>query len=171
MKKSLLVAVLVGSMVVGISSLALAYGGGKCGCSDKGKCEMLQKVKMIILNKAELGLTEQQVEKLADIKHAIMKDSIMLDAQVDVIAVDIKTLLGKDTVDVAAVKPLVDKASDLEKEKTMKCIQAFADAKKVLTPEQNKKMKEICFEAWKSMGECRMGKKGSWGKGERGEKK
>lgn len=137
---------LVCALVLSLSTLA--YAGGGCG-GKSGGCELLMKIKMIMLHKGELGLTDEQTDKLADIKHAVMKDVIKMEADIDILAVDIKTLLMKDTIDTAAIQPLVEKKYQIKKDKTMRCIQALADAKKVLTPEQAKKLKDLCTEQWK----------------------
>jgi Spy/CpxP family protein refolding chaperone len=142
-----LVAGLVCATVLALSTLAYADGGYK---GKSGENELLMKIKMIMLHKSDLGLTDEQTDKLADIKHAVMKDVIKMEADIDIIAVDVKTLLMKDTVDVAKIQPLVEKKYQIKKDKAMRCIQALADAKKVLTPEQIKQLKDICNEQWKA---------------------
>jgi len=156
---------LVCAGVLAMSSAVFADGCGKGG--SKG-CELLMKIKMMIMHKAELGLTDEQVDKLADVKHAVMKDVIRMDAESDVLDVDIKALLWKDTVDVEALKPLVEKKYGIEKDIKLRCIQALADAKKVLSAEQNKKLKDLCVEKMKQG--CRGGMCGA-GRGPGGGKK
>lgn len=120
-----------------------------CGSNFKGSGEKSvtsQNLKMLLRHSKELGLTDVQVEKIADIKRTLVKERIAMKAQVRILDVDIRALAKNDTVDVEKIRPLIEKKYEAKKELGLKEIMALADAKKVLTPEQLKKAKELARE-------------------------
>jgi len=122
----------------------MAHGKKFKGRGDKSIAS--KKLKMLVRHSKELGLTDEQVEKIAEIKRNLRKDRITLKAQIKVLDVDIRALAKKDTVDVEKIRPLIEKKYEAKKELGLKDIVALADAKKVLTPEQLKKAKELARE-------------------------
>lgn len=114
-------------------------GGGAHGKSVKEK--FFKKVKMIYSYQEEIGVSDEQLAKIKDIKIALKKDLIRKDADIDIIKIDIMSLLYEDQVDLEAVNKLVDQKYDIKKEKAKKTIATYAELKKILTEEQLDKLK------------------------------
>lgn len=130
------------------------------------------KAHVILENTAELGLTNEQVEKIKSLKYSVEKSLIKEEADIKTLALDIKEALGKDEVDIAAVNKLIDQKYTLKAQKTKEEIGAYVNLKKILTPEQLKKLKEMHQHGMKGCqkeGAERKGKGSMAGKEERHE--
>ncbi|HRZ86412.1 MAG TPA: Spy/CpxP family protein refolding chaperone [bacterium] len=146
-------AVATGVLLHGVLYAGEMHGKrGRCGQGEGGKCMVTGKLMMLEHNKKKLGLTDEQAGKIASIKDGLTKDRIALNAQIDTLEVDIRTLVTADTIEVDKVRPLIEKKYEIEKEIGLKSIEALASAQKVLTPEQNKKAREMGRDMWKSHG-------------------
>ncbi len=102
------------------------------------------KAMMVIKNQEELGLSDEQVKKIKDLKITTKKEVIRKKAEIDILAIDIKAAMWEDSVDVNAVNALIDKKYELKKEKTKALIAAYVALKNVFTEEQKKKLKGLC---------------------------
>ncbi|MBN1594665.1 hypothetical protein JW933_01935 [candidate division FCPU426 bacterium] len=138
-------ALLVGGVML-TQSAALAGKG--CQCS-KGKKEMnmeekfFHKTQLILSNSQVLGLSDKQAQDIKDLKIAVEKSLITRQADIDVVATDIKSKLQEDAIDVAGVNQLVDKKYDLKKAKTRYVVESLAKLKGSLSSSQLKKMKDL----------------------------
>ena len=130
-------------------------------CYMKGKCDMMHehgkmmskmdrgdmfscKIRFIMEKASELGLSDDQAEKVKALKYSVKKNLIRKDADIETLTLDIKEALGKDEVDLSAVNNLVDKKYTIKAQKTKDLIEACANVKKILTKDQQKKLKELC---------------------------
>ncbi|OGW85538.1 MAG: hypothetical protein A2987_01305 [Omnitrophica bacterium RIFCSPLOWO2_01_FULL_45_10] len=152
---ALLVSILTLSvMVAGVS----AFDHGKTkgygwDIEDKFYC----KAHLILENQEGLGLTDEQVEKVKELKLATKKDLIRKDAEIDVLAIDVKALLMKDTINTDAVNKLIDQKYELKKDKSKSLIGAYGALKNILTKEQKEKLKTIWKKCEKDKTQCPMG--------------
>lgn len=115
-------------------------GDVKLGLEEK----FVMKAHLIMDNSQELGITEDQLAKIRDIKMKTKKMLIMKEAEIDVIELDIKSGLWQDNVDMAAIGLLVAKKYELEKEKAIGIVEACIAIKGILNPEQMSKLKAMC---------------------------
>lgn len=158
MRKMRLVVVMAVVVAFGLmGSAAFAEHGWKGGCQcekEKGDLEsqFSDKAHFLMKNEEELGLSEDQIKKIHDLKMNTKKDMIRRDAEIDILALDIKSALHDDTIDTQAVNALVDKKYDLKKEKTKALVAAYAALKDVLTKEQKDKMKDLWKKCEKEKG-------------------
>ena len=102
------------------------------------------KVMGVIKNQEELGLSDEQVKKLKDLKLSTKKEVIRKKAEIDILAIDIKAAMWEDSIDVNAVNVLIDKKYELKKEKAKALVAACVALKSILTDEQQKKLKSLC---------------------------
>ncbi|MDD4956829.1 MAG: Spy/CpxP family protein refolding chaperone [Candidatus Omnitrophica bacterium] len=109
---------------------AMAYG--KKGMDSK----IYHKASYMVDNRDELGLTDEQVRQINAIKTAVKKEMIKKNAEIDLVAVDIKTMLQENKVDVKAARDLLDKKYELKKEKAKYLVGEYAALKDMLTDEQ-----------------------------------
>ncbi len=151
MKKYIYPVVVVFMLAALLSCAAEVRADGECGKmrmhqkSDKMDMgEMLfRKFHMILENAKELGLSEQQIESVKSLKLKTKKDMITKEAEIDLVALDVKTELWKDAIDVNVINPLIDRKYDLKKEKTKILVAAIAEIKKTLSKDQMDKLKAM----------------------------
>ncbi len=139
--------------MVGVSGAWAGHGMQSHGMSCcKGQSGMqldkkfMKMAHMLIMNSDELGITDEQMAKIKDIKKRVMKDIITKKAEADVIKVDICSSLWEDTIDAEAVNMLVEKKYETKKALTKEIVKAIAELKGLLTDEQKTKMKKFCNE-------------------------
>ncbi len=149
--------------IVGIVAIALVFaisvsainacdGHGKSSwskCSGKsGKWDLeskfYMKAYMIIKNSDELGLSDKMVDKIRELKMSTKKSLVMKKAEIEVIGLDIKSMLHGDTVNIEEINKLIDKKYDLKKEKTKSIVAACVTLKSYLSEDQMDKLKKLC---------------------------
>lgn len=126
-------------------SFAEKRGGYDYGRHQKKsvKEKFFKKIKMIYLYQDELNVNDSQLDQIRGLKVALKKDVIKKQAELDIIKVDIHSLLYEDEVDMEAVNRLIDQKYEIKKAKTKKVVTSYAQLKKILTKEQMEKLKEI----------------------------
>ena len=142
-KKFLVLTLVVCFIFLAACVYAEGYGKTKDGHGDM-ESKFYQKAMVIISNQEELGLSDEGVKKIKDLKIATKKDLIAKKAEIELIAIDIKAALWEDTVDVNAVNALIDRKYDLKKDKTKSLVSAYVTLKGMLTKEQVKTLKGLC---------------------------
>ncbi len=158
MRKMWMVAVVVLVMTFGlVGSAAFADSGKKCaGQWAEGKSDLETKVcdkaHFLLKNQEELGLSADQVAKIEALKMNTKKDMIRRNAEIDILALDIKSALHAETIDTKAINELIDKKYDLKKEKAKAIVGAYAAIKETLTKEQKVKMKDLWKKCEKDQG-------------------
>jgi len=129
-------------------------GAGKRGFfkghyhKDKSVCSyedcLLNAPCFVVKKKDELGLSDDQVNKVKDLCTVTKKEHIQLEADIEKIFVDIKTKMHEVTLDVGGINALIDKKYELKKQKSKALISSFARLNNdILTEEQREKFKEF----------------------------
>lgn len=129
---------------------AEGHGKMKGGHGDfEGK--FYKKAMLIVKNQEELGLSDEEVKKIKDLKVATKKDLIRKKAEIEVLGLDIMAAMWEDTINLEAVNTLIDKKYELKKQKTKSIVAACVALKGILTEEQQEKLKSlICGSGKKS---------------------
>jgi Spy/CpxP family protein refolding chaperone len=128
----------------------------QCGHGGQGHSAMsvkekfFKKIHMIYLYQDELGVSDEQMQQIKDLKIGLKKDMIAAEADIDVIKIDIQSLLYTDTIDVDAINKLIDQKYETKKAKSKKTVAAYATLKKILTKDQLDKMEDIYHEKKKT---------------------
>jgi Spy/CpxP family protein refolding chaperone len=116
------------------------------GCCQ-GQCpvagKVLKKAHMALEHRADLGLTDDQVKTISDLKLKVEKDGVAQNAEKETFMLDLSAKLKEDTVDVAGIDALIDKNFASMSTAIKSNVDAYAKLKSVLTPEQQKKLKEL----------------------------
>ncbi len=154
LKKMMLVLFL--GMTVFLNSPAFANsmdGGCKgkdCyGKMDKGhsQCPIANKFMMkahfLLENKAGIGLTDDQVKTIKDLKLQMEKDSVRQGADMQTFMLDLQSKLAEDKVDIEESNTLIDKGFASASASAKSNLQAYAKLKSLLTPDQMTKMKAL----------------------------
>lgn len=105
--------------------------------------KIFHKVRLALKNQEELGISDEQYEKLKTLKANTKKDLIKRKAEIDIIGVDIKSKLGEDTIDTKSINKLIDQKYELKKAKAKALVEAYAAFQNILTDDQKKKLKGI----------------------------
>ncbi|MCK5706841.1 MAG: Spy/CpxP family protein refolding chaperone [Candidatus Aureabacteria bacterium] len=157
MKKKGVLTVLV-ALIVAFSFIVpvvVADGYGKGDGYRKGKGDghqgnrgdlqqkLMRKAHFLMRNKEELGLTDEQVDKIKALMIETRKSLIKTKADIDIIDVDIKAAMFSDDIDKEVVGKLIDQKYDLKKVQAKTVINALVDTKGVLNDEQKEKAKEL----------------------------
>ena len=98
---------------------------------------------MIHHNQDELNVDDNQLNQIRELKIAQKKDLIRKKAEIEIITVDIRSLLYEDEIDVDAVSKLIDKKFEIKKASIKMVVKSFAELRKILTKEQKEKLKEV----------------------------
>ena len=134
-----------------------------CGKGEGKKFQLQEKVlhkaHFILEKEKELGLTQDQVKAIREIKVQAKKTKVELSAQAEIIGIDLFTEFHNDTVNLDKVNALIDKKFEVKKELAKKMAASFAQLKSVLTPEQKAKLKELFQSMRKDFKECKLAKK------------
>ena len=102
-------------------------------------------IHLALKNKDELGISDEQYEKLKTLKANTKKDLIKRKAEIDIIGVDIKSKLGEDTIDTKSINKLIDQKFELKKAKAKSLVEAYAAFQNILSDDQKKKLKVISY--------------------------
>jgi len=101
------------------------------------------KAHSIMENAAELGLSDDQLQKVKTLKTNTKKSMIKSDAEVEVLVLDIEAALEKDEIDVNNTTALIDKKYSIKSQEAKTLVGAYADLKNVLSKDQMKKLHDI----------------------------
>jgi Spy/CpxP family protein refolding chaperone len=117
------------------------HEGGKHEGGKRG--DMMERYHHMQMMMRHLGLDEKQKAEVERIMTAHMKEVIKKQADLKIAKLDLKSILSKDSIDMKAAE---SKLKDIEAMKTalfLSHLTVHQDIKSVLTPEQQKKMKEM----------------------------
>ncbi len=92
---------------------------------------------------AGLGLDEKQKEAIKEIRSRGLKDIVRKRADLEVARIELRDILDKDQVDMAAAEATLKKMASLQTDIRLSHIKALQDIKAKLTPEQRRKWKEM----------------------------
>jgi Spy/CpxP family protein refolding chaperone len=150
--------------------LSSAKGEGHGFHGEQGRKEMtldkklFKKVMMIKQHQEELGVSDEQLQKIIDLKMALKKDKIKMEAEIETLKIDIHALLSKDKIDVNAVNALVDQKYETKKSISKQTVNAYAQLKDVLTVEQKEKLKDLYQKKMSHKGSFKDSGKEDWKK-------
>lgn len=103
----------------------------------------------IMMHAQELGISEEQVEKLRKRHTEARKEMIKLGSQKLIALIDLKDAVMREEMDLETARAKAQEAGRLKGEKLIVMIQAIHDMREILTPEQRKKVKEMVIHWFK----------------------
>jgi Spy/CpxP family protein refolding chaperone len=128
----------------------MAGGPMKGFCPKKGLDDKLAgKMHMAVVNAGELGLTDEQVDQIIDLKVKMKKDVIQYNAKIDTVKIDIKYELWKDQIDRAKIDEQINVKYDMKKDKAKSLVAYLVEFKGILSDEQNEQLKSMCLKGRK----------------------
>jgi hypothetical protein len=176
MKKIMWILIFASFVSTLVLPLAFADDSRMCGC-EMCRCDMmgmqekmwskmelddmfLKKAHFILANADEIGLNDEQAQKVEALKLSVKKSLIKHDADIELLALDIKEELGKEEINTATVNSLIDKKYGVKAQKAKDIVGAYADIKKSLTKEQQQKLKDMWLSSMTGRAKCMMMEKG-----------
>jgi Spy/CpxP family protein refolding chaperone len=102
---------------------------------------------MCIRHAEKLGISEEQIERLRAVHNEQAKKLIRLRSEIQVLNVDLRSELAKDSPDFSRVESLLKKREPLRTDFFLEGLRTRADASKILTAEQRKKLHKMMMEA------------------------
>ena len=130
-------------------------GQGMCGCG-KGlggiKAMFMMMPWKVMMHCEELGLSEEQVEKLRKRHAEARKQMIHIRSQIEMDIIDVKDAVMREQIDMATAEAKVREIGKLKGDKIMAMIQAMHDMRQILSPDQLKKIKEMVMGWFKKGG-------------------
>jgi Spy/CpxP family protein refolding chaperone len=91
----------------------------------------------------KLDLDATQKKEIREIRSSMLKNMIQKKADLRIAKLDLRELLHKEPVDMAAVESQVKKMENLRTSMILDTIKARQDMKSKLTPDQLKRLKEL----------------------------
>ena len=104
---------------------------------------LFMKARFIMANADEIGLSDEQIEKIKTLKMSAKKNLIKKDADIKILALDIKAELSKEEINLSTVNGLIDKKYAAKTQKAKDLAASYVSLKKVLSKEQCTKLKEL----------------------------
>lgn len=173
--KKFFMAMMLFCLVSALAAMPVMAGGrGMCRYDSYENMSLedkfMDKASFIMMNKDELGITGEQEKTIKDLKTELKRTLIKKQAEIDLLALEIKSGLWEDTIDTAALSKLIAQKYELKKDKTIAIVEAYANLKKTLTKEQMDSMKKLWHEQKKQMACGMMGGMKGHMMGEKGKK-
>jgi Spy/CpxP family protein refolding chaperone len=115
--------------------------GGKPHMPEEGRISHPNR--LVRMLKAELGLSEEQTKKAKEILFQVMKANIKGRADLQIAEIEMKELLGAESVDMAQVEVKLEGIEGLRTMLRLNMIKAHEQAKAILTHEQRQKFEHL----------------------------
>ena len=90
-----------------------------------------------------LGLSEEQINKIRDLKTNLQKESLRNEAEIDIALLELRNEIEKGKTNGIKVPTLIDKEYELKKKMSKDGYNALTEIDKLLTPEQKQKAQEL----------------------------
>lgn len=101
----------------------------------------------------KLGLTDEQQDKVQSIRMNAEKEKIKIEAELRIKQIDMQEQMEKKSVNEKEISKLIDAISDLQKKMLENRIKTMLALKKILTPEQQEKLKKFMEQRMEKFGQ------------------
>jgi Heavy-metal resistance len=103
-------------------------------------------ISIMLRNREKLGLSDDQVRRMEQLRTNYEKESIRRDADIRVAEMDLDALVDAPSVDMVKVEAKVREIEKLHGDLRLARIRAIEKGKELLTPDQRKKLRELLTE-------------------------
>jgi Spy/CpxP family protein refolding chaperone len=100
-------------------------------------------ISMVLKHGQELGLSPEQEKKLRDLRTDFAKESIRRTAEIRVGEIELESLLEQGQWDLAKIEPKVKQIAGLQADFRLVRLKTLEAGRRVLTPEQLERVKQI----------------------------
>ena len=155
MMKKMMFLLVLGTAVFLSSTASAHFWNGKCKgkeCplkTEKECCQcpitdkFMKKAHFLLEQKSEVGLTDDQVKTIKELKLQMEKDSIRQSADKKTFMLDLQSKLSEDKVDIEGANTLIDQNFAAASAAAKSNLATYAKLKSLLNPDQIKKMKTL----------------------------
>ncbi len=112
---------------------------------------------MVLMHADELGISDEQCEKLRNRHAEAKKQLIGLRSQIEMDMVDVKNAVMREEIDMPTAEAKIKEIGGLKAEKWLTMVKALHDMRQILRPEQQEKIKEMVIGWFKQGGMAGMG--------------
>lgn len=142
------------------------YGGHGMAARHGGTGQF---IRYVLSNQKQIGLSQEQVDKIKAIQLEFDKTRIKTEADILVAERELQALVEDDKSDLGAIEAKLKQSENIEAQLRLAAIKAKREARALLTPEQIEKLRAEHDKAVKERRTMR--EKGGESKGKHGEKK
>jgi Spy/CpxP family protein refolding chaperone len=103
-------------------------------------------ISLMLRNREKLGLSDDQVRRMEQLRSEFEKESIRKDADLRVAEMDLEALLDAPSVEMAKAEAKVREIEKTRADLRLARIRAIEKAKELLTPDQRKKLQDFLTE-------------------------
>ena len=100
-------------------------------------------ISLLLRNREKLGLSDDQVKKLEQLRSDFEKETIRNEADIRVAEIDLNNLLQSQSADLAKIEAKIRETERLRADLRIARIRAIEKGKALLTAEQRKKLQEL----------------------------
>jgi Spy/CpxP family protein refolding chaperone len=118
-------------------------------------------IRMVLMNRQELGLTTQQVDSLRKLGMDSRRAAIRRHGDLQIARLDLMSLRWSTPVDMGKIEAKVRDIERLKGDGSIARIRTFEDAKAQLTADQREKLKSLWAARWQRRGSGEGGAEGS----------
>ena len=138
---------------------ALAYheGEGKSRAMGLEK-KFNHEISTALAKQKELGLSDEQVKKLEDLKTKTQKGLLQQNATIEGLNLDIDASMREDLFEPNDLNDMIVEKYEMKKDKETSIATSYAAFRNILTAEQRKALKALGGESKKEMMQCPMKK-------------
>ncbi len=123
-----------------------AVSGGH-GQDESSPCPIIDKIMkkahFLLENWEEIGLSQEQVNTIKDLKLQDKKSMIRGGADMEIMMLDMKSKLSEEVLDVEGMNAMIDEGMAQMTQSAKASVDVYAKLKAVLTPEQVEKAKAL----------------------------
>ena len=122
---------------------AYSSGGGSWESGVLGEiCSNLPCPGSLLHKKDELGLNDDQVTQIKELKSSSKKAKVRKSADIQILEIELKELLDEKSVDKKAVESKIDAIGNLRTQIIKDCVNTKLTAREILTDEQLQKLEK-----------------------------
>ena len=127
-------------------------GGWRRGFGNSPENRRPHLIRMVLMNRQELGLTTQQVDSLRKLGLDSWRAAIRRNADLQIAQVDLLGLRLSDSVDMGKVEAKMREIERLKGDGRIAAFRTAEDAKAQLTAEQREKLRNLWVARWQRRG-------------------
>lgn len=106
----------------------------------------------IMMHAEEIGISDEQLEKLRNRHSEAKKQMIQIHSQIKMNMVDVKSAVMRDQIDMATAEAKIQEIGKLKAEMFLTMVRAMNDMRQMMTPEQHMRIKRMIMGWFKKGG-------------------
>ncbi|MHB0912620.1 MAG: Spy/CpxP family protein refolding chaperone [Armatimonadota bacterium] len=125
---------------------------GGHGMAHKGMKGMFMMPWKMMMLREELGLSDDQVDRIRDIYTNMRKHKVQLRSRIEMNKIDLQTMMMREEMNMQEIEQKIREIANLKAEKYIGWVRAMQEMRNVLTPDQRDSVKSMIRSFWKEGG-------------------